>query len=68
MGAKDVPRELKLAAVYATSAAPACAVPVVWWSSVGGNEQVVRVYGHLLPGADREAARRLGELVKRRAQ
>ncbi len=29
---------------------------------------VLRVYGHLLPGADREAARRLGELVKRRVQ
>jgi integrase len=29
---------------------------------------VLRVYGHVLPGADREAARRLGELVKRRAQ
>lgn len=28
---------------------------------------VLRVYGHLLPGTDREAARRLGELVKRRA-
>jgi integrase len=29
---------------------------------------VLRRYGHLLPGADKEAARLLGELVKRRAQ
>jgi integrase len=29
---------------------------------------VLRWYGHLLPGADKEAARLLGELVKRRAQ
>lgn len=32
------------------------------------ENMVLRVYGHLLPGVDREAARRLGELVKRRAQ
>jgi hypothetical protein len=29
---------------------------------------VLRVYGHLLPGADRETARRLGELVRRPVQ
>jgi hypothetical protein len=27
---------------------------------------VLRTYGHLLPGVDREAADRLGEVVKRR--
>lgn len=29
---------------------------------------VLRVYGHVLPGADREAARRLGELLPRPVQ
>lgn len=33
------------------------------------NENLaLRVRGHLLPGDDRDVARRLGELVKRRAQ
>lgn len=32
------------------------------------ENMVLRVYGHLLPGVDREAARRLGEIVKRRAR
>jgi integrase len=33
------------------------------------NEMLVlRTYGHLLPGADREAADRLGQVVKRRTQ
>jgi integrase len=32
------------------------------------ENMVLRAYGHLLPGVDREAAQRLGELVKRRAQ
>lgn len=36
--------------------------------SENAREHVLRVYGHLLPGVDRDAARRLGELVKRRAQ
>jgi hypothetical protein len=32
------------------------------------NEMLVlRTYGHLLPGVDRAAADRLGEVVKRRA-
>ena len=32
------------------------------------NEMLVlRRYGHLLPGADRQAADRLGEVVRRRA-
>jgi integrase len=29
---------------------------------------VLKTYGHLLPGVDREAADRLGEVVKRRAR
>jgi hypothetical protein len=29
---------------------------------------VLRTYGHLLPGVDREAADRLGEVVKRRVR
>ena len=33
------------------------------------NEMLVlRTYGHLLPGVDREAAARLGDLVKRRVR
>jgi len=29
---------------------------------------VLRTYGHLLPGVDREAADRLGEVIKRRVR